>query len=71
MICYYPVDHADPLDLPSCDYMLGNEVVFDTFDALDASLNSPVRHELREDFKTFPPFTGANTHYPMQRRRIG
>mgnify|MGYP003676265364 CR=1 FL=1 len=71
VICYYPVDHADPLDLPSCDYMLGNEVVFDNFDALDASLNSPVRHELREDFNTFPPFTGRNTHYPMQRRRIG
>lgn len=71
VICYYPIDHSDPLGLPSADYMLGNEVVFDSFDALDASLNSPVRHELREDYKTFPPFTGRNTHFAMERRRIG
>lgn len=71
VICYYPIDYTDPLNTPSADYMLGNEVVFDSFDALNASLNSPVRHELREDFKTFPPFTGRNTHYPMHRRRIG
>lgn len=71
VICYYPIEFADPLGLPSIDYMLGNEVVFDSFDALDASLNSPIRHELRDDFKTFPPFTGRNTHYAMQRRRLG
>jgi uncharacterized protein (TIGR02118 family) len=70
VVCYYPVAHDDPLGLPSANYMLGNEVVFDSFAALDASLNSPVRHELREDFRTFPPFTGRNTHYAMERRRI-
>jgi hypothetical protein len=36
--------------------------------ALTAALNSPVRHEMRADFKQFPPFSGANTHFPMLTR---
>jgi hypothetical protein len=31
---------------------------------------SPVRHELRAHYHEFPRFTGANTHYPMTRRRL-
>jgi len=40
----------------------------DSADALTQALNSPVRHELRACFKTFPPFTGAITHYAMATR---
>jgi len=47
------------------DYMQRNKVVFDDAAALTAALNSPVRHEMRTDFKNFPPFTGRNSHYPM------
>jgi hypothetical protein len=29
-----------------------------------------VRHEMRADFKNFPPFTGGNTHFPMLTRTV-
>jgi hypothetical protein len=45
--------------------MQRNKVVFDSPDALNAALASPVRHEMRADFKNFPPFSGANLHFPM------
>ena len=46
---------------------IGNEVVFDSLDALNAALASDVRHRLREDYKSFPVKPGPNTHYAMQR----
>lgn len=53
------------LPWPRADAMLRNKVVFDDPAALTEALNSPVRHEMREDFKMFPAFTGPVTHYPM------
>jgi hypothetical protein len=50
------------------DYLQRNKVVFDSPAALTAALNSPVRHEMRADFKQFPPFGGGNTHFPMLTR---
>jgi hypothetical protein len=50
--------------------MVGNEVVFDSPEAFNAAMTSPVRLELRAHFKSFPPFTGKNTHYPMMRRQV-
>ena len=50
--------------------MLGNEVMFDDGAAFNRAMASPVRHELRAHYRAFPPFSGANTHYPMLRRRI-
>ncbi len=41
--------------------MLRNKVVFNSA----AALNSPVHHEMRADYKTFPRFTGPVSHYPM------
>jgi hypothetical protein len=38
--------------------------------SLTAALNSPVRHEMREDYKSFPPFTGPVSHYPMSTAAI-
>lgn len=70
VICYLPVEWHDPTGLDDADIFLGNEVVFDTLDALNAALASDVRHKLREDYKTFPPFTGRNTHYAMRRTRL-
>ena len=38
--------------------------------ALTAALNSPVRHEMREDYRQFPPFSGEVTHFPMHAEEI-
>ena len=70
VMCYLPITWRDPTGIGHADYMLGNEVVFDSIDALNVALKSDVRHRLREDYKTFPPFTGLNTHYAMTRTRV-
>src|SRR5580692_1006127 len=70
VLCYLPIDAGAAGILPPADYMIGNEVAFDSPDAFNAAMASPVRHELRAHFKSFPPFTGKNTHYPMMRRQL-
>jgi len=70
VICYLPMRGIDPAGLPSADYMLGNEVVFDTIEAFNAAMASEARRALRADFARFPRFTGRNTHYPMDRTRL-
>jgi hypothetical protein len=70
VLCYLPVAITVPAVLPPADYMLGNEVAFDSPGAFNIAMASPVRHELRAHFKSFPPFTGKNTHYPMMRRQL-
>lgn len=70
VFCYLPVDWVDPIGLPRENLMLGNEVVFDSVDALNAAMASDVRHKLRDDYKTFPAFTGRNTHHAMTRQRL-
>lgn len=68
---YTRMDWCGVLPFPRVDFLQRNKVVFDSQDALTAALNSPVRHEMRADFKEFPPFSGRNTHYPMLTRRYG
>jgi uncharacterized protein (TIGR02118 family) len=70
VLCYLPIGWQDPNALASADYMLGNEVVFDSVEHFNAAMNSPVRHELRAHFRKFPSFSGRNTHYPMMRTRL-
>ncbi|MCX7384886.1 MAG: hypothetical protein NT133_26495 [Alphaproteobacteria bacterium] len=65
------IDWIDFLPFARVDHMQRNKVVFDDQAALTSALNSPVRHEMRDDFKHFPPFTGPNTHYPMHTRTVG
>lgn len=67
---YTRLDWIGFLPWPRVEYMQRNKVVFDDQAALDAALNSPVRHEMRADFKTFPPFTGRNSHYPFATETI-
>jgi hypothetical protein len=69
IICYLPLDELNHLSVPGADYMIGNEVVFDSVDHLNASMKSPVREELRAHYRAFPRFTGAVTHFPMRRVR--
>jgi uncharacterized protein (TIGR02118 family) len=59
------VDWVSGLPHEKVQHMQRNRVVFDDPAALEAALQSPVRHELRADFHTFPPFEGGNFHYPM------
>jgi hypothetical protein len=70
VMCYFPLDLPNPPGLPKANYLLGNEVVFDDVMAFNRAMASPVRQELRAHFRAFPPFSGANTHYPMMRRRV-
>ena len=42
-----------------------NKVTFDSAQALEAALDSPVRAKMRADFATFPPYVGEVSHYPM------
>ena len=51
-------------------FMQRNKVAFDSADALQQALDSPVRHEMRADFRTFPPFSGPNNHYAMATRVV-
>ena len=59
------IDWCSGLPWPRVEYMQRNKTVFDSPEALNAALNSPVRDEMRADFRNFPPFSGKNSHYPM------
>ena len=54
----------------AADYMIGNEVAFDSVAAFNVAMQSPVRHELRRHFREFPKFSGRNTHFAMNRVRL-
>jgi uncharacterized protein (TIGR02118 family) len=69
VMCYFPQDVGSAA-LAAADYLIGNEVAFDNVAAFNAAMQSPVRQELRRHFREFPPFTGRNTHFPMNRTRI-
>lgn len=69
VMCYFPLPIMAK-DLPPADYMIGNEVAFDSVEAFNAAMQSPVRQELRQHFHEFPSFSGRNTHFPMNRARI-
>lgn len=60
-----PVDWVSFLPHRKVRHLQRNRVMFDSPEALTAALQSPVRHELRADFHTFPPFEGGNYHFPM------
>jgi hypothetical protein len=70
VMCYFPRPDLNPSQWPSLDYLIGNEVVFDTVADFNAAMQSPVRQELRAHYRDFPSFSGANTHFLMRRTRI-
>ena len=69
VMCYFPLPIAAQ-GLAAADYIIGNEVAFDSVAAFNTAMQSPVRQELRRHFHEFPPFSGANTHFPMNRTRL-
>jgi uncharacterized protein (TIGR02118 family) len=64
------MDWVSFLPFARVDYMQRNKNVFDSAEALNAAINSPVRHDMRADFHKFPAFTGPVLHYPMLTRTI-
>lgn len=70
IMCYFPLAEPASRHYPRADYMLGNEVVFDSVDDFNAAMQSPVRHEMRAHFHSFPKFSGRVTHFAMVRERV-
>jgi hypothetical protein len=70
VMCYFPLITPKSERCAPADYMLGNEVVFDNVQDFNAAMQSPVRHEMRAHFHTFPKFSGAVTHFAMMRERV-
>jgi uncharacterized protein (TIGR02118 family) len=69
VMCYFP-QAIEAQGVQGADYMVGNEVAFDSVAAFNAAMQSEVRQELRAHYREFPKFTGLNTHFPMQRTRL-
>jgi hypothetical protein len=65
---YTRLDWVSAMPWTRANFMQRNNVAFDSPDALTQALHSPVRHEMRADFKTFPPFTGPTNHHAMATR---
>jgi hypothetical protein len=65
---YTRLDWVSGLPWPRVNFMQRNKVAFDSPEALTEALHSPVRHEMRADYKTFPPFTGPTSHFAMATR---
>ena len=47
-----------------------NKVAFDSPQALDAALSSPIREDMRRDFTSFPAYTGNVSHHAMRTSRV-
>jgi uncharacterized protein (TIGR02118 family) len=62
---YLPVEWRSAPGWRRAGCMQRNKVAFDSAAALSAALDSPVRKEMRADFKAFPAYSGRITHYPM------
>jgi uncharacterized protein (TIGR02118 family) len=67
---YTRVEAVSLLPWPRSNAMQRNKVAFDSPEALTQALHSPVRHEMRADFHSFPAFTGPNFHYAMATRVV-
>ncbi len=67
---YTRLDWVSSVPWTRLNFMQRNKVAFDSPEALTQALHSPVRHEMRADYKTFPLFTGPNTHYAMATRVV-
>lgn len=65
-----PVDWVSGLPFEKVGYLQRNRVEFDTPEALQAALQSPVRDALRADYHHFPPYRGGAAHYPMWTERF-
>jgi uncharacterized protein (TIGR02118 family) len=63
---YTRLDYRSGLDIGRATAMQRNKVVFDDSASLAAALASPIRASMKQDFNTFPPYSGATLHFPMR-----
>lgn len=63
---YTRIDWCGFLPWPRAEHMQRNQVVFDSPQALEAALQSPLRARMREHYAQLPPFSGTVTHFPMR-----
>jgi hypothetical protein len=64
------LDWVSRMPWPRSNFMQRNKVAFDSPEALTQALHSPVRHEMRADYATFPPFSGPTRHFAMATRVV-
>lgn len=69
ILCYLPVPAAAP-GWSAMDYLIGNEVAFDSVDAFNAAMASPAREDLRARSRTLPAYSGNGSHVLMRRERL-
>jgi hypothetical protein len=69
VLCYLPLDWSDSGEVTDDRLIIGNEVVFDNLDALNAALKSDVLPLAKEDSKHFQEY-GYSTHHAMHRERV-
>jgi hypothetical protein len=62
-MCYFPLPIAAQ-GLAAADYIIGNEVAFDSVAAFNRRCNRRCGRSCAA-FPRFPPFSGLNTHFPM------
>lgn len=67
ILCYLPIQLDDQIGFPGTSCIIGNEVVFDTFQDFRAAQLSDVRVRLREDMQVSPVPAGPNTHFAFRR----
>ncbi len=70
ILCDVPLPDLTVPGTANANWLMGNEVVFDSAAAFAAAMRSPARHELRAHMADFPPFSGINHHHLMDRTRI-
>ncbi|AJE48828.1 hypothetical protein [Celeribacter indicus] len=68
---YTCADWRDTLDWTRKTYMQRNRLIFDGAAALEAALNSSVRHDMRTDLEAFPTFTGGNVSRRLSAGSLG
>lgn len=63
---YTPATLISALPFEQRRSMQRNKTVFDSAEAMNAAMTSPVRAALRKDFHKFPEFAGGTDHYPFR-----
>jgi uncharacterized protein (TIGR02118 family) len=65
LIVHRPAAWSDPFPVRRGETFLLAQMQFDSVSDLDAALRSPARRQARDDFNSFPPFSGEVTHEAM------
>jgi uncharacterized protein (TIGR02118 family) len=65
LILHRPVAWTDPFPVQRGGTFLLAQMQFDSASDLDAALRSPARRQARDDFQSFPLFSGEVTHEAM------